>query len=317
MTMEECQRLLDFFQVACDATRYHAGMAPRSGIPQYFLYGESLQDVDEHFLHVESIPTRSALHDWRIAPHAHRDLHHMLLVLRGDGVFHAEGDARAFKAPALITVPLACVHGFEFRPDTEGWIVTAAGTLLGRIASHHPELKPVFETAAVLPLTAALSRSLRSRFAILEEEFRGVLPGRRAAAEAALISIEVTVLRSALERQPANVRARHPDAALVARYRTLVETQFRRQTSIADYASQLFVSQERLRLACVRSTGSSPLALLNARRLLEAKRNLLYTNMNVTLIAEACGFADPAYFSRFFANATGKSPREYRSRDVK
>ena len=41
--------------------------------------------------------------------------------------------------------------------------------------------------------------------------------------------------------------------------------------SIVEYARALCVSTERLRLACVRSTASSPLALLNARRLLEAQ----------------------------------------------
>ena len=34
--------------------------------------------------------------------------------------------------------------------------------------------------------------------------------------------------------------------------------------------------------------------------------------MSVALIAETCGFLDPAYFSRFFARNTGKSPRAYR-----
>ena len=85
--------------------------------------------------------------------------------------------------------------------------------------------------------------------------------------------------------------------------------------SIADYAHTLCVSTERLRIACVRSAGSAPLALLNARRLLEAKRSLLYTNMSVALVAETCGFADPAYFSRFFTRSTGASPRSYRLRN--
>jgi AraC family transcriptional activator of pobA len=99
---------------------------------------------------------------------------------------------------------------------------------------------------------------------------------------------------------------------LAVRYRALIEGNYRTQMSIADYAHTLCVSTERLRLACVRSTGSAPLALLNARRLLEAKRSLLYTNMSVTLVAETCGFVDPAYFTRFFARSTGASPRSYR-----
>jgi AraC family transcriptional activator of pobA len=72
------------------------------------------------------------------------------------------------------------------------------------------------------------------------------------------------------------------------------------------------VSPERLRQACAGNAGTSPLALLNARRLLEAKRGLLYTNMTVSEVADSCGFEDPAYFSRFFTRETGESPRSYR-----
>jgi AraC-like DNA-binding protein len=35
--------------------------------------------------------------------------------------------------------------------------------------------------------------------------------------------------------------------------------------------------------------------------------------MSVGVIAEYCGFEDPAYFSRFFARATGKAPLRYRN----
>jgi AraC family transcriptional activator of pobA len=284
----------------------------RRRIPEYSLYGESSHEVDERFLHIESIAQRSRLHDWNIRPHAHRDLHHLLFVAEGGGRFHAEGNTLAFERPALISVPLTCVHGFEFEPDTDGWIVTASGTLAGRIARDHPELKPVLDEAAVHALDTAAVAILRPLFTALVAEFRGKRPARRTAAEAWLLAILVSALRVILENRPVPQPTRSSDARLVARYRELVESLYRTQTSVAKYASQLAVSQERLRLACVRITGSPPLSLLNARRLLEAKRSLLYTTMSVTLIAESCGFEDPAYFSRFFARSTGKAPRAYR-----
>jgi AraC family transcriptional activator of pobA len=82
----------------------------RRSVPQYFLYGEASQDVDERFLHVESIAARSRLHDWTIRPHAHRDLHHFLLVQRGGGVYSADGSRHEFAPVSLISVPLSCVH---------------------------------------------------------------------------------------------------------------------------------------------------------------------------------------------------------------
>jgi len=286
----------------------------RRGIPQYFLYGEASQDVDGSFLHVESIAARSRLHDWTIRPHAHRELHHLLLVQRGGGVYLAEGSRHEFAPIALISVPLSCVHGFEFKPRTDGWIVTASGALLQRIAREHRELRWVLDEPSVTPLSAVAATQMSGLFESLVTEFRNHLPGRRIAAESWLSAILVGALRRKLELTPDPVHTRSPDSQLATRYRALVEAHYRTQLSVADYARKLSVSTERLRLACLRSTGSAPLALLNARRLLEAKRNLLYTNMSVTLIAETCGFTDPAYFSRFFARGTGASPRSYRLR---
>jgi AraC family transcriptional regulator, transcriptional activator of pobA len=286
----------------------------RRGFPQYFLYGEASQDVDERFLHVESIAERSRLHDWIIRPHAHRDLHHLLLVLRGGGLYFAEGVQHEFAPVCLISVPLACVHGFEFEEKTDGWVVTASGALLRRIAREHPEITPVFEDASVISLSPAAAAQMSSWFDALVGEFRDNLPARRMAAESWLMAILVSAFRRKLDLAPEAARTPSVDSQLAAKYRALVEAHFRTQMSIVDYARALCVSTERLRLACVRSTASSPLALLNARRLLEAKRTLLYTNMSIALIAEICGFTDPAYFSRFFARNTGKSAREYRLR---
>ena len=281
-------------------------------IPQYSLYGEATQDVDERFLHVESIAERSRLHDWKIQPHAHRDLHHVLFVQRGGGILRAETTEHVFAPPALIEVPLSCVHSFEFRPGTDGWIVTASGALVGRIVREHPVLAPVLSEAGVVTLGARVARSFQGYFEPLVAEFRSQLPARRTAAEAWFTAILVQVLRCKLEQSPNRTRPLGSDAELAARYRSLIEANFARPLRVADYAERLCVSHERLRQACVRSTASPPLELLNARRVLEAKRCLLYTSMSIALIAEYCGFDDPAYFSRFFARATGKAPLGYR-----
>jgi AraC family transcriptional regulator, transcriptional activator of pobA len=154
----------------------------RRGVPQYFLYGEASQDVDERFLHVESIAERSRLHDWTIRPHAHRELHHLLLVQRGGGVYLAEGGRHEFAPVALLSVPRSCVHGFDFKPRTDGWIVTASGALLQRIAREHEELGWVLDEPSVTPLSAAAATQMSSLFESLTDEFRSHRPGRRIAA---------------------------------------------------------------------------------------------------------------------------------------
>jgi AraC family transcriptional activator of pobA len=302
----------DFLDISQVARTIHA--MGRRGIPQYFLYGEATHDVDERFLHIESIAERSRLHDWKIRPHAHKDLQHLVLVTRGSGIFHAEGAENGFAQTAFISVPLSCVHGFDFKPGTDGWVLTASGSMLERIAREHGELKSVLAEPNSMPLSADAGASMRALFQGLVTEFKGNLPARRTAAEALVTSILVTALRRKLQLGIDPERSTGADSILASKYRTLVEENFRKPLKISDYAQRLFVSSERLRQACVSSTASSPLALLNARRLLEAKRNLIYTNMSIGLIAEASGFPDPAYFSRFFTQRTGMSPLAYRNK---
>jgi AraC family transcriptional activator of pobA len=52
---------------------------------------------------------------------------------------------------------------------------------------------------------------------------------------------------------------------------------------------------------------------VHERIILEAKRYLGFTAMPVSQIAFALGFADPAYFSRFFRDRVGMSPSVYRA----
>jgi AraC family transcriptional regulator, transcriptional activator of pobA len=106
-------------------------------------------------------------------------------------------------------------------------------------------------------------------------------------------------------------------AALVARFRERIESDLRTGLSIAQYAKALTVTPARLRAACLEITGKPPARILEDRLLLEAKRNLTYTNMTVAETAYYLGFTDPAYFSRFFSKHAGESPASFRKRMVR
>jgi AraC family transcriptional activator of pobA len=76
----------------------------------------------------------------------------------------------------------------------------------------------------------------------------------------------------------------------------------------------LNVTPARLRAACLEVTSKTPTRVLEERLLLEAKRNLTYTNMTVAQVGYYLGFGDPAYFSRFFSKLAGESPAAFRKR---
>ncbi|GLU36798.1 hypothetical protein Pssp01_08910 [Pseudomonas sp. NBRC 100443] len=55
------------------------------------------------------------------------------------------------------------------------------------------------------------------------------------------------------------------------------------------------------------------MAVINARLVLEAKRELAHSRQSIKAIAHDLGFSDVGYFSRFFHRNTHSSPGEFRS----
>ncbi len=58
--------------------------------------------------------------------------------------------------------------------------------------------------------------------------------------------------------------------------------------------------------------GKSAFGAINARLLLEAERDLVYTFIGVKEIALSFGFSDAAYFSRFFSKQKRCTPTQFR-----
>jgi AraC family transcriptional activator of pobA len=289
--------------------------AERERIPSFSLYGEAPRTDEEALLHVEPIEFRSAPHHWKISPHLHRTLHQVIFVVRGHGVSCTEGVLTEYSPPALIIVPAATVHSFDFEPGTEGFVMSIADDLLREISRRDSRIAALFEKSSTLELPSEALRGtdLTQGFGMLVREFTRALPGHSLALEGLLKLILANVLRLS---QPA---AEFADAAcdryrqIVTSFRQIIETAFREGWSLADYAAAIGVSQSRLRNACFRIAEQSPMQLVHARILLEAKRQLRYTSTSVSEIAYALGFDDPAYFTRFFSQRTGQSPRAFRS----
>ena len=289
---------------------------PRAAIPRFFLYGEPPRDADERFVHVETIADRSRLYEWHIRPHAHRDLHQLLIILAGGGEMEAETQSHSFRAPTLLIAPAGVVHGFAFTAETEGYVVTLADTLLRDLGREEPAFKRLFRAPACASFAAdpAHTQELAEGVPKLRRELVWKAPASGAAAAARLMTVLVSVVRALHQPDEAGAAAISARAALVARFREKVEFHLRMGLSIAQYAKALSVTPARLRAACLEVTGKPPARVLEDRLLLEAKRTLSYTNMTVAETAYYLGFADPAYFSRFFSKNAGESPAAFRKR---
>src|SRR3989304_4115616 len=98
---------------------------PATALPLFHLYGDPPDDSAFDFIHIETIRSRSSIHDWTIRAHRHRNLFQLLLIEKGGGDMSFETATAPFSAPAAILIPATTAHGFRFTPQvTDGWVVS-------------------------------------------------------------------------------------------------------------------------------------------------------------------------------------------------
>lgn len=295
---------------------------PPGTIPNYALYGHQAQPGWLDMVHFEWIPERSSQHDYLIDPHVHDGLIQVLYVTRGGGEVVVDGVPWPIEPQTLIVVPAQHVHGFRFRPDIDGPVVTAAQRPLESLASvAAPDLLPCIRRPQVLGVAGQVRHvdALMPLFEAIGRETRSHHSGEIGAGSALLLALFVQILRIGQALHPAHPAAgqdaagRSRKAEQVEHFRALIDAHFRERRSLDDYAHQLGISAGQLSRLCREMVGVSGLDLINARIVHEAERELVYSSLGIKQIAAVLGFADDAYFGRFFRKQTGLTPTEFRS----
>jgi AraC family transcriptional activator of pobA len=286
-------------------------------LPLFHLYGDPPDEQAFDFIHVETIASRSQVHDWLIRAHRHRNLFQILLIERGGGEMIFEATSLDFAAPAAIIVQPNAVHGFRFRPDiTNGWIVSFSEDVAASIGEQSAEALARLRALAAEPVVPLDSddevRRLSGLCNDLYHERFLAREGHRLATRALLALIAIEAARLAASRARTGSVTLAPADPTLQALRTLVDEQFRAHRQIAFYADRLNMTADRLNDLVKRATGVTAGHLIRQRVLTEAKRELVFSNRAIHDIAYDLGFSDPSHFARFFRKQTGMTPQDFR-----
>lgn len=253
-------------------------------------------------LRLMAIPRLAAGGRWRVE--AMRSLSEpcFLWFTKGQGRITVQGVTRGYTAHNAVFIPAGVMHGFE-----AGAAVFGTAVFFGR------------DCNVTLPKTPL---HLRIREAHAQQELNVLLdaigremdsdtPAHDRATRHYLGLMGVWIERQA---KKAEAEGAKPDATrrLVARYTALLERDFRSGMGVAEYAAALGVTPTHLTRCCNAACGRSSSALLQDRRIFEARKLLAETRIPVGRIAESLGFNSAAYFTRAFQHLTGKSPSAFR-----
>lgn len=284
--------------------------------------GKTYDQRDESVeIHIDALHNLSRFFGQDMAPHRHDRFYQLHLLESGSVELILGGQSYAGDGPLFFFTPPSVPHSFRLSDDAAGVVLTVRQDVVNRLgagaedaATKHRLATPIFnELIAVGGSQKREAERLPKLMTLLSEEFYDTQPGRKHTLPALANLVLVCVFR--LSRLPERTEPlRHVELRIFESFNELIEAHYREHWPLAQYAARLNVTPGRLADICRRLTGSSPKALVHERQAEEARWQLIYTTTAINTIANKLGFADPAYFCRFFKKRIGVSPREFRQR---
>lgn len=238
----------------------------------------------------------------------------VILLLSGSGRVQVAGADVPLAAPAIVWAPAGERGSALIDAGAEGAALAVPELVLGAAMPSGALFAEVRDAVArpILGAKVAVSdvRKLMQTVEAIEQELKDNAAGAQEAVRHHLALLLIVIWRLA---SPAPDRPKPSPRAIVRSFLHLVELHMCDHWSVADYAHLLGVTPDRLNTAVRRATGRSPMELVHARLLMEAQILLDGSSLQVAEVAEALGFRDAAYFSRFFKRLAGTSPGEHRA----
>lgn len=202
-----------------------------------------------------------------------------------------------------------------------GWIAFFAPETVGtrdRPAvlawASHPLLFPFAARATVAPRRLSVRVEARpwwsERLAELDAELDLRRDGYDDAARANLTLLLVATARLAAADLPGGLRLN--DEPLLAEVFEIIERQYSGPASLRSVADAVALTPGHLTTVVRRKTGRTVQGWILERRMVEARRLLVDTDLSVEEVADQVGLADPRYFIRTFKKAHSTTPLRWR-----
>lgn len=237
--------------------------------------------------------------------------HHQIFILtRGGGVHQIDGRETPVQAPWAMVVAQGKMHLYYPSADSEGWGIGFTDEFLP--PSNTWFFSSYFEMSN-LPL---LRPGMAARLDAICRLMHGMGSLQEAPARAAVHHLLAALLQLLLQEiQDQRVDGLVPHSAestLFQRFIRLLDENYQAGVEVGTFSRELQCTSRRLAAVCHQMLGKSPSEVLEARRMVEARRRLAQGEETIQQIALALGYVDPSYFTKAFRRVVGETPTQYR-----
>jgi AraC-like DNA-binding protein len=243
-------------------------------------------------------------------PHAH-SFYLLLYITQGQGTHTIDLVTYELRPGGLYFLVPGQAHSWVLPPDVRGYILFFSAAFYQRqYPADRLATYPFFDLAQspVLYLLPAES-ILRNLFINIFEENAAPAANRDE-----VVGAYVYLLLELAGRSYAQQQWHAPSHGLqqVRAFSQLLDAHFSTEKSVRFYAEKLAVTANHLNALCRRVLNQTASDLIHERVITEAQRRLTHSADTVGQVADALGFEDPSYFTRYFKKYVGHPPETFR-----
>ncbi len=246
--------------------------------------------------------------------HRH-DFYYLLLLEKGAGSHTIDFEPHPVADWTLFLMRPGQVHEHELLPGSKGWLIAFQPEFypvqkqsdqvdrLNRLVQFNHFAIPEQSRDRVLEVVTQLASELKKKEIGFEEVIRSYL----------------NILFTFLYRIPQEIGIPRPSEkrSRLHELQLLIEENLSEVKKVSDYADKMNLTVYQLNNITKTTLGKTGSEFIADQIVLEAKRQLIASDILVNQVAFNLGYLDPAYFIRFFKKQTGTTPGLFREQFFK
>ena len=244
------------------------------------------------------------------------DENSIILVLKGAFTQEIDFETYDLSTNQMVFVPRGVIQREDPRQLADAYVIRFQDTffsepMLKMIAGFMSHM--IFRKRLVLTLSETQTSEFLKLAAVIEQEKQQKFHQNQVFILQNLLLVWLNKMESIAQNFTEN-NWHIEKGGIFQQFTSLLAHHYREHKEVSYYCDVLQCTAAKLSQIVKTITGKTTNELIIDTILLEAKRDLSYTNKSIKEIAFALGYANQFYFSRLFKSKTSLSPDEFRKR---
>ena len=241
-------------------------------------------------------------------PHFH-DFEELIIISQGSLTHYIDFKVEVLKAPFASFISMGKMHKVVPEKDLRGWVINYKTEF---IPDSKLNFYSNFFTFNNIPLsTGPCLDRLLGLCQIINSEYRHEQVELNTIRH--LVNGLISMVDSEQKRNiPVENGIKTSQFTAFNNFLRILEANFRRNEGVSFYADKMNMSERNLNIICRNNFQKSVSEIIETRKLIEAKRMLLYSDKSVSEIGYELGYNEKSYFTRVFHSRMDITPTRFR-----